>query len=73
MKPNRLVGHELPDEGRIRDPFGPWGLSNGKGATRCSCGQGSPLLPSTAARRRWHRKHKDAIRAQRAGTGGEAA
>ena len=34
-----------------------------KGAGYCECGAESPELPSTAARKRWHAGHKDAIRA----------
>lgn len=59
MKPNVLSGHSLPDEGRI----GKWGNENGRGATRCLCGTRSPVLESTGSRKRWHRDHKDQIRA----------
>lgn len=59
MKANRLSGHELRNEGRI----GGYGMSNGSGPTKCSCGQKSPVLPSTGARKKWHREHKDQIRA----------
>lgn len=34
------------------------------GRALCECGAESPVLPSTAARKRWHREHKDAIRAE---------
>jgi len=60
MKPNRLVGHGLRDEGRVKDPAGR--LWNCEGSTRCECGERSPVLPTTAARKRWHREHKDAVR-----------
>lgn len=60
MKPNRLAGHTLPNEGRVRDAAG-W-LGNGPGRARCSCGERSPNLSSTAARKLWHRDHKDDIR-----------
>jgi hypothetical protein len=65
---NRLVGHELPWEGRLNnDRFSE--IRNGEGATHCSCGEPSPVLPTTNARKRWHQEHKDAIRAR---TGGDA-
>jgi hypothetical protein len=67
---NRLAGHALPYEGRIADRLAYWGSRGGEGATRCSCGEESPVLPSTSARQRWHREHKDAIRAK---AGGDAA
>jgi hypothetical protein len=31
------------------------------GRTRCECGEWSPELPSTAARQRWHRDHKNDV------------
>ena len=37
-----------------------WGI--GKGKAYCSCGQLSPVLECTAARKRWHKEHKQAIR-----------
>lgn len=61
MKPNRLAGHELPNEGRTREPNG--SPVNGRGRIRCSCGMRSPALPSTSQRRAWHRDHKEDIRA----------
>jgi len=60
VKHNRLAGHVLRNEGRIRDAAG-W-LSNAPGHARCSCGQDSPILPNTSQRQQWHRDHKDAIR-----------
>lgn len=59
----RVVGHALAHEGA------PYSLIDGRwvrlgigvqpyGAARCSCGQMSPPLRSTTARRRWHREHK---------------
>lgn len=59
MKPNRLPGHTLPYEGRVKSYFG---LGNGPGRAKCSCGAESSALESTAARQRWHRQHKDEIR-----------
>jgi hypothetical protein len=61
MRSNRLAGHELPNEGRIF-PTGSF-YSVPKGSTRCSCGEESPVLSSVNARKRWHREHKDAVRA----------
>ncbi len=63
----RLSGHVLPYDGRLQvagrlaD-----GDANASGRTVCSCGEESPLLPSTNARRQWHRDHKDRIRAEMA-------
>lgn len=33
-----------------------------EGRALCECGEWSPELPSTAARKRWHREHKDEVR-----------
>lgn len=65
MKPALIVpGHTLWVEGA---PFElvdgkprriGWSGVGGVGAARCSCGTFSPVLPSGAARRRWHRDHK---------------
>lgn len=62
MKANRLVGHGLRMEGRVQLAGRLIGDGNGEGRGSCTCGVDSPLLPSTAARKRWHREHKDAIR-----------
>lgn len=62
MRANRLAGHTLPNEGAIRDGI----YIVTVGSTRCSCGIESPVLPSDNARRKWHRDHKDTIRAQEA-------
>lgn len=51
-------------EGRVPDPFARWGQRNGPGSALCECGERSPDLPTTAARQRWHRDHKQAIRAK---------
>lgn len=60
MTPNRLAGHTLPHEGRVL-VYGGW--SKGPGKARCSCGaESSETLPTIAARQRWHRWHKDAVR-----------
>jgi hypothetical protein len=61
MRSNRLAGHTLPNEGRIN------GLSVGYsqccGPAVCSCGAESEVLHGANARKRWHREHKDKIRA----------
>lgn len=54
----RVPGHTLWHEGRILTYHG-WGSGEGKGL--CSCGEQSPALPTTAARQRWHREHKQAV------------
>lgn len=55
----RVPGHTLPHEGRI---LGSWTWSSGPGRGVCSCGEESPeVLPSTAARQRWHREHKETV------------
>lgn len=65
MKSNRLAGHELPYEGRAFSPQRNYWVA--VGPARCSCGEESPELPSDNARRRWHREHKDKIRAEMTG------
>lgn len=56
MKP--IWGHALRFEGRCPSPHDRSRLWNGTGHGRCECGGRSPELPSTAARKRWHREHK---------------
>ena len=58
----RVVGHGLYGEGW------PWiGTKiqalyrSGPGMAKCECGQMSDLLPSTAARKRWHAQHKQDV------------
>ncbi len=52
MRNTRLSGHTLPNEGRIYEG----GIYRADvGATRCSCGEESPVLPSDNARRVWPR------------------
>lgn len=77
MRNTRVPGHGLQREGRAFDlvastnPWapdevrrGPWlqytGEREGRGA--CSCGECSPILPSTAARKRWFEDHKATMR-----------
>jgi hypothetical protein len=64
VRSNRLAGHTLPNEGRV---FG-YQLGCMVGSARCSCGEESPSLPSANARKKWHREHKDKIRAAEEGT-----
>jgi len=60
VRSNRLAGHTLPYEGRVFDARDPRinRLVNGPGRAQCSCGEWSPDMPSTNARRKWHRAHK---------------
>lgn len=55
----RLVGHRLPNGGRIE-------AEHGIGEAVCECGAASSSLGSVRRRRQWHRDHKDAVRAARA-------
>lgn len=61
----RLAGHGLIAEGwpyigtEVRKSH-----RSGHGMGKCECGTMSPMLPSTAARKRWHRDHKQEIRAR---------
>jgi hypothetical protein len=64
MQPNRLAGHYMLREGRLN--YGMDGWPNGPGSVPCACGEKSPVLPTTAARKRWHGEHKDAVRARQA-------
>lgn len=51
MKGLRIAGHALPVGAMIHGP----------GTVACQCGEQSPILPSRAARLRWHRAHKDVV------------
>lgn len=57
MKGKTLVkGHTLSMEGQ------PLGYArSGIGYGGCSCGARSEELPSNAARKRWHKKHKEEV------------
>jgi hypothetical protein len=67
MKP--VKGHGLRGEGLafvqepayFGGPSGPRMVFDQKGQGLCHCGAWSPILPTTAARRRWHREHKQAV------------
>lgn len=67
-KTNILKGHTLFAEGAAAVAWWPGAWPSGPGQGRCSCGQLSPELPNRAARKRWHREHKDSIRANQEGT-----
>jgi hypothetical protein len=58
----RLAGHGLRHGGRVMDTYGRY--HNGQGKGRCECGWESEPLPTTAARQRAHREHKEAIRGE---------
>lgn len=59
-----VPGHTLPFEGKTKAQ---WMYSSrvASGVTKCSCGEQSPMLPTTAARRRWHLTHKLEVLAAR--------
>lgn len=63
----RLSGHTLIAEGR---PFTAEGQLYGaqwrNGHAKCSCGALSEALPSQGKRQKWHREHKESIRAEQA-------
>ncbi len=70
----RVPGHTLQFEGAPHDDTGErrsgilYAATKGPGRAKCSCGQMSEWLPTTAARRRWHRDtHKADIVARRGG------
>lgn len=65
MRNTRLAGHALPREGRVQLGGVIIGDGSGEGRAVCSCGAESPLLPSTRARRKWHRDHKNDISSER--------
>lgn len=63
-----LHGHKLRGEGAPYNESGApvriasWSVG-GEGRAKCECGDLSEVLPSAAARKRWHRLHKGDIRA----------
>lgn len=70
MKP--VKGHGLQGEGLafVDESCPPWNprprlVYDQEGRGLCGCGEWSPVLPSTAARKRWHREHKQAVLDQR--------
>lgn len=77
MRNTRLLGHGLLREGRAfeavtPDPWRPVPYmgrafrytGEAEGRAVCSCGDCSEVLPSTAARKRWHEEHKAEVRAR---------
>lgn len=62
MKANRLAGHELWSEGAAIEGRGLYTKPRA-GTGECSCGMRSPVVPSAARRKQWHRDHKDDLRA----------
>ncbi len=66
MRRTALTGHRLEGDGgadgyHYQATMYP-GLDPGRAV--CQCGTRSEVLPSVAARRRWHAGHKDEVRAQ---------
>lgn len=60
----RVEGHTLWYEGAVHDASGLVVLPirrGGRGRGRCSCNALSEMLDSGAARRRWHRRHKQEV------------
>lgn len=61
----RVAGHELRMEGAPFNDAGVWNWPyrrTGPGRGLCSCGDLSEELPSAAARKRWHRAHKEQVK-----------
>ena len=60
-----VKGHTLLFEGQPLgiDIYARRGLGRGK----CSCGAMSELLLSNAARKRWHKQHKEEVKEERNG------
>lgn len=67
---NRVPGHTLRYEGAAFErayPSGRWIRTRDvEGVGMCSCGEVSPVLNSNNARKKWHREHKDEVRARSA-------
>jgi hypothetical protein len=69
MRRTALRGHALRAEGKAFVPGDetPWaraGLPADLGVGLCECGAVSDWEHSSAARKRWHAQHKDAVRAE---------
>lgn len=74
MRRTNLPGHALRSEGKpyVLKPLGSdeagglWERTyeSSHGVALCECGKASGWLTSNAARQRWHRAHKDEIRAR---------
>lgn len=55
-----LSGHTLLFEGK---PIDLWPYTTGgPGVGGCSCGERSETLATNAARKRWHKRHKEEVR-----------
>lgn len=66
----RLAGHGLLAEGKpfhsaLGDDGRPRRMTGSTGYGRCSCGVRSVLTTSDAARKRWHKEHKNLVRQSR--------
>lgn len=65
MRRTNLPGHALRGEGKpyVRGDEEPWvrGYQH-IGHGLCECGKASPPLDSDSQRKKWHAKHKNAIR-----------
>lgn len=67
-----LRGHALRNEGRpfvhernLRGEYVLQRVFGGSfGRAACECGAASPLYYTTAARKQWHREHKETVRAR---------
>lgn len=65
---SRLAGHGLRAEGKVFEDDGnggtrrKYGSYDNFGFGLCSCGSRSSALYSDAARKRWHREHKEQVR-----------
>lgn len=63
--PLLVPGHGIVERGHAHDDAGvlkpaPYGAPV-RGRGRCVCGELSPSLPSTLARQRWHRDHRERL------------
>jgi len=58
-----VPGHGLVSEGAAHDDAGArlWAHTGNAGRGKCSCGELSESLASGAARKAWHRRHKDDV------------
>lgn len=63
--PLRVSDHSIVERGHAHDDDGVLkpALYNSSvwGRARCACGALSPGLPSTLARQRWHRDHRERL------------
>lgn len=60
-----VSGHALSFEGAAFDDDRRrvlWNTTAGEGHAICTCGEMSPVFPSAAKRKAWHRDHKDEVR-----------